>query len=943
LDLAQAPGLWRVAAGRIELYALAMADGRQIGNRFLVQAMAMGDLLVASPAAPGSASPAAPDSASPAAPGCRLLAFAVGPARLERIAAPTPAMLDGWVGRLSDVVAEVHGRHQGGQLLLAEDQVSLNPGAELRGGREPIWAEVVEGGVVPFGGSAGLFPAGHVIPLTATAWFTAGPDGAVLAGMATARLLERPGWMTELTTWQNRMLVVLVDGLLAREAAEAARVQRTVQWSRDLLRATQSGVADTLTGRPAQPIPSREDPLVAVCRIVARSMGFELPEQPARPAAQPLGPLERIVRNTRTPARQVTLQGGWWRDQLGPMIAFLREDGRPVAVLPERRGRYALHDPVTGDVRPLTREVAVQLDPSAYVLYPPLPDRKLRARDLLRFGLAHARNDVALMLVAGLIGSLLGLAIPAATAVLVDEFIPSRLDTQLLQMGALMLLAVAVMVVVQLTQDMAQLRIAGRGANRLQPAVMDRTIRLPIDFLNRFTSADLAERVRVIDAIRAGLDTIVIDAMLTGVFSLTSILFLFVLAPPLAAVAVLLTIPILIAAIWASKAQLPALAMSEARGAETAQLVYQLIDNISHLRSAGAEERAFARWGRLYREYQVALLRASRVGNRLSGFTTAYGIIGLALFFLALQAFRSAEMSVGEMVMIVSVYGNFIASATGFAGGLQQVFHLQPKLERARPLLAAEPEVDVTRLDPGELSGRIEVNHLTFGYPGAVAPVLRDISLAIEPGSLVALVGPSGCGKSTLLKLLLGFEQPAAGSVLYDGRDLKRLDMRAVRRQIGTVLQSDRLMSGTLFENILGVSGRGNEDAWQAARQAGIAEEIEAMPMGMHTLLTDGGSTLSGGQVQRVLIARALIGSPRIIFFDEATSALDNRSQAIVMHSLERMAVTRVVIAHRLSTVRNADRIIVMDSGNIVQSGRYDELIAVPGLFADLIRRQESA
>jgi len=941
------------------------ANGRHVGNRFLLRAADVGDVLIAEVG--GDDARSEPDIAAP--PDCALIAFSGDHATLERADRVGPAELDAWISHVSDAVARAHGPHQGGRVLRAGDIAPLPAGAEIRGGRDPVWIEITDGAAYQFGDPARTVATDGPWPLTGSAWVTTGDAGAAVRVVATETILTHGGWRAALRAWHRAMLATLASSLLAREVAETERVQRSTAWSATVLRGTQAGIGDALSGHPGRRAPVAEDPLPAACRIVVRAMGFDLPEQPLRPASETLGRLEQIVRHTGIPARQVTLQGRWWRDQLGPMIAFRREDGRPVALLPASQHRsaagptgfpergvsrtgvggaggwgapaYVLHDPSDGSAEPLTGDRAATLESGGYVLYPSLPDTPLRVRDLLRFGLREARRDIALMLLMGLMSALLGLAIPAATAVLVDEFIPSRLETPLLQMGALMLLAVAVMVVVNITQDLAQVRIAGRGANRLQPAVMDRTIRLPIDFLKHYTSADLAERVRVIDAIRAGLDAVVIDAMLGFLFSFVSLLFLFLVSPPLALVALLLAVPMLVAATWASQAQLPALRVVEARGAETAQLVYQLVDNINHLRAAGAEERAYARWGRLYQEYQTALLRSARVGNALAGFSTVYGVAGLAAFFIALQRVPSSGLSVGQMVMLVSIYGGFVGSATGFADGLQRVFHLQPKLQRARPLLAATPEVDPNRLNPGELSGRIEISQVSFGYGESTEPVLRDLSLTIEPGEFVALVGPSGCGKTTLLKLLLGFEQPRTGGVLYDGRDLRRLDMRVLRRQIGTVLQSDRLMPGTLFENILGVSGRSNEDAWKAARQAGIAQEIEDMPMGMHTLLTDGGSTLSGGQIQRLLVARALIGDPRIIFLDEATSALDNRSQAIVMDSLARMAVTRVVIAHRLSTVRDADRIVVMESGRIVQTGRYEDLLRQPGLFADLVRRQE--
>ena len=212
--------------------------------------------------------------------------------------------------------------------------------------------------------------------------------------------------------------------------------------------------------------------------------------------------------------------------------------------------------------------------------------------------------------------------------------------------------------------------------------------------------------------------------------------------------------------------------------------------------------------------------------------------------------------------------------------------------------------------------------------------------MKINAGEFVAIVGPSGCGKSTLFRLLLGFEQPEAGSIFYDAQDLKGLDLNSVRRQIGVVLQNSTLFRGDVFANIIGSKPLTLDDAWEAARLAGLDNDLRQMPMGMHTVITDGGGGLSGGQRQRLMIARAIVSKPRILLFDEATSALDNNTQAIVSRSLEGLKATRIVIAHRLSTVQNADRIYVFDEGNVVQSGTFTELIQQDGLFAALAKRQ---
>jgi ABC-type bacteriocin/lantibiotic exporter with double-glycine peptidase domain len=218
--------------------------------------------------------------------------------------------------------------------------------------------------------------------------------------------------------------------------------------------------------------------------------------------------------------------------------------------------------------------------------------------------------------------------------------------------------------------------------------------------------------------------------------------------------------------------------------------------------------------------------------------------------------------------------------------------------------------------------------------------VLDEVSLRAEAGEFVAVVGPSGSGKSTLLRLLLGFERPDSGAVLYDRQDLEDVDVGAVRRQCGVVLQDDRLLVGDLRTNIVGAGRYSEDEAWEAARQVGLADDVERMPMGMATYVGEGSGSLSGGQRQRVILARAMVSRPRILYLDEATSALDNRTQELVTESMRQLSATRIVIAHRLSTIRDADRILVMDAGRVVESGTYDELMQAGGLFRELAERQ---
>ena len=252
----------------------------------------------------------------------------------------------------------------------------------------------------------------------------------------------------------------------------------------------------------------------------------------------------------------------------------------------------------------------------------------------------------------------------------------------------------------------------------------------------------------------------------------------------------------------------------------------------------------------------------------------------------------------------------------------------------------ARPESAGEGIDPGELEGDIEFANVTFRYSAESPNALDGISFHIRQGDYVAFVGPSGCGKSTMYRLLLGFERPASGTVFLDGHDVSSLDPAALRARMGVVLQNVQIVAGSIFENIAGMTPLSAEDAWAAARAAAFEDDIRAMPMGMGTMLPEGGVGLSAGQRQRLSIARALARRPRVVLFDEATSALDNRAQAVVQASLKRLGITRVVIAHRLSSIRDVDRIHVLDAGRIVESGRYEQLMERGGVFAALSRRQ---
>jgi NHLM bacteriocin system ABC transporter ATP-binding protein len=376
-------------------------------------------------------------------------------------------------------------------------------------------------------------------------------------------------------------------------------------------------------------------------------------------------------------------------------------------------------------------------------------------------------------------------------------------------------------------------------------------------------------------------------------------------------------------------------------------LMVQLLHGVTKLRVAGAEQRAFAYWRMYFQQQQGLRQRVQTIQDHMTVVNTVLPTLAaVVLFWWATRLWAPTAagalppLTTGTFLAFYVAFGTCINGATGLSNAIIDVLEIATLWERAKPILEAPPEVDAGKSDPGHLSGKVALEHVTFRYRAHGPRILDDVSIAAEPGEFIALVGPSGGGKSTIFRLLLGFETPEAGTICYDDQEVSRLDVYAVRRQMGVVLQQSRIMASTIFENIASGAVITMDEAWEAARAAGLEEDLTAMPMGMHTYLSEGGGTLSGGQRQRLLIARALVCKPRLLLLDEATSALDNYTQALVTASLDRLCVTRIVIAHRLSTIRHATRIYVLAGGRIVQQGRFEELAQQEGLFAQLMARQ---
>jgi ATP-binding cassette subfamily C protein len=524
--------------------------------------------------------------------------------------------------------------------------------------------------------------------------------------------------------------------------------------------------------------------------------------------------------------------------------------------------------------------------------------------------------------------------------VVFDTIIPQAGRGRLLEVGLALIVVAAARALFEIARSVALLRIDGRMGPAVEAAVWDRLLNLPAAFFRGYTAGELGARAASVDAIPATITGPAMRAILAGSSALLTLGLLVYLDLRLALGAVILVLVAVAVTLLAGLLERRYRRALMESGGQIAGLVLQLVSGIAKFRVAGVESRAFAVWAHAFARQRKLAYRAATLDNALAVFDAAYPVVTLMALFAMVALSSRTGISIGTLLAFNAGFFQFLGAVLDVTAALIAVRGMATLYERAAPILRTLPEIDTSRADPGTLTGDIEISHVTFRYKPQGPAILNDISLRIKPGEFVALVGASGSGKSTLFRLLLGFETPQAGAIYYDGQELTRVDLRAVRRQIGVVLQNGKLLTGTILENITGATTLTLEDAWEAARMAGLDADIHLLPMGMHTYLAEGGGTLSGGQRQRLLIARAIAKRPRLVFFDEATSALDNRTQQVVGQSLERLQATRVVIAHRLSTIMNADRIFVLDRGRIVQCGTYAELIEQPGLFAGLARRQ---
>ena len=646
-----------------------------------------------------------------------------------------------------------------------------------------------------------------------------------------------------------------------------------------------------------------------------------------------------IARASRFACRDVVLEQGWYRRDSGTIVGFI--DDRPVACVPRGQGSYTVFYGDTNQAEPLTQQTAETINPRAFALYRTLPGKGVSTKELISFGSKSIRRaDLLVVVILGLTGALIGILLPYLNQKIYDEYIPLGNVGQLVQICVVIASFMIGNLFFDMVKKLSEYRIGSHVAYDLQNAVYYRVLNLPQSFFRTQESADLAQRLAYIGSIA---NTFISSTLISGLGSIFSLLYLyrmFKYSSKLSWIAALMLAIYAALLFFISRRTISIDKMIEKSKGEASARLYQFLNGIEKLRIAGAEDRAAYEYIVPFAEKQSLEIRKNRFSAWSTVITGSASVIFSMVFYYIIVKSK-INLSTGAFMGFNSAFGSFSASILNMISSALTLYQLKPLYERVKPVLETEPEDNEEKSVPGPLQGGIELRGVKFAYDKNGVNVLNGIDLAIKPGEYIGIVGSSGCGKSTLLKLLLGFEEPDQGHVLYDGVDLKSLDKRELRKKLGVVLQSGKLISGSIYENITITAPHANMDTvMKTIETVGLKNDIAQMPMGIHTVLSENSGTISGGQQQRILIARAIISDPTVLIFDEATSALDNVTQAAICENLDKMKATRIVVAHRLSTIKNCDRIIVMNGGVIQEEGTYDQLMALGGLFRQLADRQ---
>lgn len=946
-----------VVTGGILIFTIPLEKGKPSGIRTHFLGILPGQVLFGfdlSGHASGFLAVARPGTTVRRMPIRRVREVAADPAHSATVA----AHVDAWVTGLSKSLVRDFNPRSGTELkLAAAESATLTTEHRITSAEGVLWIDIPSGGVLFDELATPVFARRTVpFPLSPHSWIQSAASDfgdIVVKPATTAAMVARADLWQGLSVFHG---VVCECEFLSKKLAALDEYERQLEKAKHSQAAERAGYAAigaVIRGASDSPREFLEaaaaEPVLRACQLVGGASHITVKQHPTadEDALSYEERVNAIASASGFRTRMVALRDRWWRGDHGPLLAMVEASKEPVALLPRGARAFDYVNPKSGARGRVTPEIAGTLAPFAHAFYRPFPPGDVTVSQLVRFGGEGIAGDLRTVVLMAVVVGLFGTITPYFTGQIFDVAIPQAERAMLVGFGFALVGSALASSLFKLVQGFATLRVQAKMEHAIQSAVWDRVLNLPTSFFRKYSAGDLSDRAAGVDQIQSLISGAGVAAILGSVSGLFYVAQMFTYSLKLAGAAVGLTATFVVVNWLGNYLQLGnQRAEIQIRG-RISGLVLNLITGVNKLRTCGAENHAFRVWAQQFATQKSISLKSGMVQAAMAVFSSVFSVISsMVLFVVMIMEMQAAAesaapaMSTGDFIAFNTCYGLFLAAMQALGDASMSLMRVVPIYERLKPILLTEPEVDPSRAFPGRLTGEITIAHVSFRYTEDGPWILRDLSLTIKPGEFVAFVGGSGCGKSTLMRLLLGFERTSSGAIMFDGQDMNSLDLRLVRQQMGVVLQQSRVMPTEMYRNITGTSSRTIEDAWAAAEQAGLAEDIRNMPMGMHTYVSEGGGTLSGGQRQRLLIARAIVNKPKILFLDEATSALDNRAQGMVTESMNRMSATRIVIAHRLSTIIDAHKICFFEGGRVAEMGTYDELMAKNGLFAELARRQ---
>ncbi len=810
------------------------------------------------------------------------------------------------------------------------------------------WVELKQGSLELLGFLESSYKPKSWIPLFSDVWYYAQEDS-VLKKMPSSFLFENQNWCTALDQFYDVFLKAIRSYLSLKEPRETELLMHRSTLEAQNLDASLSSLAAVLD-KQKTPDSLQKDPLLLACMVVGKELNIHFKEADLeRPSDNLTERIRAICDATSVRFRKIKLNGHWFKEDNGPLVGFFGPLKKPVALLIKDKS-YWMIDPSSNEQKKVDGSLKDQFLPFAYEFYASLPKDTLNLKKILRFSIFAQKKNLFYIFLISLIVSSLHLSLPFASKFIFGVAIPQQNKELLFEIAVAVFVAAFSFFLYSIAQGYFIFRTNNLAGNRLETALIDRVLRLPVKYFSRFSAGALYSRINGLVTIRRALSNYNIVLILNAIFAVVALWAMFFFSVKLSAITLVALVLCSILLYYLLNKISEKKSKSYEYKGKLSGFIVQVISGISKLRAAGGEKRAFSKWAQIYTEDRKNDLLGGYYRIAVETFFAVMPSFLLLLIFSTLiyQIFTAPKQELDPVISI----GDFFGFITAFSIFSTAVFNAMPAFifffQTAKPIwkwvypiFKYELEAPTQKKQENEIKGFVSFEQVVFRYEETSPPILKNVSFKAAPGEFIGIVGPTGSGKSTIIRLLLGFEKAERGNISFDGVEISHLDLLTLRRQLGVVMQDGSILGGTIYENLVCGGIYSKEQVERAVHLSAFDQDLWNFPMGLHTVLSSGGETLSGGQRQRLLIARALVSEPKILLFDEAVNALDNRTQRQVSKNIEKLNVTRIVIAHRLTTLRECDRIYVLDNGEIVASGTFEELSSTSGHFADIASRQQ--